>query len=140
MTNKPFRAAFIGLTGIVSAPVGTGLGGGRSVQPYSHAAAVDRLPLDVDLVLRLAREHEVLITVEEGSIGGFGSYVLQTLAEHGVLDSGLKVRSMVLPDIFIDQDSPSAMYTKAGLDSAGIVAKVFDALGRDVRTETAKLG
>ena len=97
-------------------------------------------PLDVDLVLRLAREHEVLITVEEGSIGGFGSYVLQALADHGALDSGLKVRSMVLPDIFIDQDSPVAMYAKAGLDSAGIVAKVFDALGRDARTEAARRG
>ena len=97
-------------------------------------------PLDVDLVLRLAREHEVLITVEEGSIGGFGSYVLQALADHGALDSGLKVRSMVLPDIFIDQDSPAAMYAKAGLDSAGIVAKVFDALGRDARTEAARRG
>ena len=97
-------------------------------------------PLDIDLVLRLAREHEVLITVEEGSIGGFGSYVLQTLADHGALDSGLKVRSMVLPDIFIDQDSPAAMYAKAGLDSAGIVAKVFDALGRDARTEAARRG
>jgi 1-deoxy-D-xylulose-5-phosphate synthase len=97
-------------------------------------------PLDVDLVLRLAREHEVLITVEEGSIGGFAAYVFQTLAEHGVLDSGLKIRSMVLPDAFLDQDSPAAMYGKAGLDSAGIVAKVFDALGRNVQTESAKLG
>jgi 1-deoxy-D-xylulose-5-phosphate synthase len=82
----------------------------------------------------------VLITIEEGSIGGFGSFVLQALAEHGALDSGLKVRSMVLPDIFIDQDSPAIMYAKAGLDSAGIVAKVFDALGRDVRTEAARRG
>jgi 1-deoxy-D-xylulose-5-phosphate synthase len=97
-------------------------------------------PLDVDLVLRLAREHEVLITIEEGAIGGFGSFVMQALAEHGALDSGLKIRSMVLPDIFIDQDSPAAMYAKAGLDSAGIVAKVFDALGRDVRTEAAGRG
>jgi 1-deoxy-D-xylulose-5-phosphate synthase len=97
-------------------------------------------PLDVDLVLRLAREHEVLITVEEGSIGGFGSYVLQALADHGALDSGLKVRSMVLPDVFLDQDSPAAMYAKAGLDSAGIVAKVFEALGRDARTEAARRG
>jgi 1-deoxy-D-xylulose-5-phosphate synthase len=96
-------------------------------------------PLDVDLVLRLAREHEVLITVEEGSIGGFGSHVFQTLADHGVLDGGLKIRSMVLPDIFMDQDSPAAMYAKAGLDSAGIVAKVFDALGRNVRTEAVRL-
>ena len=97
-------------------------------------------PLDVDLVLRLAREHEVLITIEEGAIGGFGSFVMQALAEHGALDNGLKIRSMVLPDIFIDQDSPAAMYAKAGLDSAGIVAKVFDALGRDVRAEAARRG
>jgi 1-deoxy-D-xylulose-5-phosphate synthase len=97
-------------------------------------------PLDVDLTLRLAREHEVLITVEEGSIGGFGSFVLQALAEHGALDSGLKVRSMVLPDIFQDHDSPAAMYAKAGLDSAGIVAKVFEALGKDVSAETLKRG
>ena len=95
-------------------------------------------PLDVDLVLRLAREHEVLITVEEGAIGGFGSHVLHTLAEHGALDSGVKVRPMVLPDIFIDQDSPNAMYAKAGLDAKGIVAKVFEALGRELRVEAPK--
>ena len=88
-------------------------------------------PLDTDLVLRLAREHEVLVTIEEGAIGGFGTYVLQTLAENGVLDRGLKVRMMVLPDTFIDQDSPNAMYAKAGLDTKGIVAKVFEALGRE---------
>src|SRR4029077_414563 len=96
-------------------------------------------PLDVDLVLRLAREHEVLITVEEGSIGGFGSYVLQTLAEHGALDHGLKVRAMVLPDTFIDQDSPTAMYAKAGLDAKGIVEKVFEALGKDARRDIVQL-
>jgi 1-deoxy-D-xylulose-5-phosphate synthase len=96
-------------------------------------------PLDTDLVLRLARHHEVLVTIEEGSIGGFGSYVMQTLAEASVLDRGLKVRSMVLPDIFIDQDSPNAMYAKAGLDAKGIVAKVFEALGKDLRTESVKL-
>ena len=90
-------------------------------------------PLDTDLVLRLAREHEVLITIEEGAIGGFGSYVLQALSENGLLDRGLKVRTMVLPDIFIDQDSPAAMYAKAGLDAKGIVAKVFEALGSDHR-------
>src|SRR5256885_10093500 len=90
-------------------------------------------PLDTDLVLRLAREHEVLITVEEGAIGGFGAHVMQALAEHGALDHGLKVRCMVLPDRFIDQDSPAAMYAVAGLDAKGIVAKVFDALGKDVR-------
>jgi 1-deoxy-D-xylulose-5-phosphate synthase len=96
-------------------------------------------PLDVDLVLRLAREHEVLITVEEGSIGGFGSYVLQALAQHGALDHGLKVRAMVLPDTFIDQDSPTAMYAKAGLDAKGIVAKVFEALGKDARRDIVQL-
>jgi 1-deoxy-D-xylulose-5-phosphate synthase len=96
-------------------------------------------PLDTDLVLRLAREHEVLITIEEGAIGGFGSFVLQALAEHGVLDRGLKVRSMVLPDVFIDQDAPAVMYAKAGLDAKSIVAKAFEALGRDARVETVKL-
>ncbi len=96
-------------------------------------------PLDTDLLLRLAREHEVLVTIEEGAIGGFGSQVLQTLADHGVLDTGLKVRAMVLPDVFIDQDTPAAMYAKAGLDARGIVAKVFEALGRDVAAETVKL-
>jgi 1-deoxy-D-xylulose-5-phosphate synthase len=96
-------------------------------------------PLDVDLILRLAREHEVLVTIEEGAIGGFGSYVLQALADHGALDRGLKVRTMVLPDVFLDQDSPAAMYAKAGLDAKGIVAKVFEALGKDIAAETVKL-
>jgi len=95
-------------------------------------------PLDVDLLLRLAREHEVLLTIEEGSIGGFGAFVMQSLAEHGVLDRGLKIRSMVLPDIFIDQDSPNAMYAKAGLDSKGIVAKAFEALGQNLRGDVVK--
>lgn len=89
-------------------------------------------PLDVDLLLRLAREHEVLITVEEAAIGGFGAHVLQTLAKFGVLDRGLKIRSMHLPDVFMDQDSPAAMYAKAGLDAKGIVAKVFETIGRDI--------
>ncbi len=96
-------------------------------------------PLDIDLLLRLARDHEVLVTIEEGSIGGFGSFVLQELAENGMLDGGMKVRSMVLPDVFIDQDSPAAMYAKAGLDAKGIVAKAFEALGKDVAAETVKL-
>jgi len=96
-------------------------------------------PLDTDLVRRLAREHEVLITIEEGSIGGFGSYVLQTLADTGTLDRGIKVRAMVLPDAFIDQDSPSAMYAKAGLDAKGIVAKVFEALGKNAIGSTVRL-
>jgi 1-deoxy-D-xylulose-5-phosphate synthase len=96
-------------------------------------------PLDIDLILRLAREHEVLLTIEEGSIGGFGSFTLQALAEHGVLDRGLKVRSMVLPDLFIDQDSPNAMYAQAHLDAKGIVAKAFEALGQNLRGEVIKL-
>jgi 1-deoxy-D-xylulose-5-phosphate synthase len=96
-------------------------------------------PLDVDLLLRLAREHEVLLTIEEGSVGGFGAFVLQTLAEQGVLDRGLKVRPMVLPDLFIDQDSPNAMYAKAGLDAKGIVAKAFEAFGQNVRGDVVKL-
>jgi len=96
-------------------------------------------PLDVDLVLRLAREHEVLITIEEASIGGFSAHVLQALTDHGALDhGGLKVRCLVLPDTFIDQDSPNAMYAAAGLDAKGIVAKVFEALGKDVRRELPK--
>jgi len=88
-------------------------------------------PLDVDLILRLAREHEALITVEEGAVGGFGSFVLQTLADHGALDRGLKVRSLVLPDIFQDQDKPEAMYAQAGLDAEGIVRSALAALGAD---------
>ena len=97
-------------------------------------------PLDTDLLLRLAREHEVLITIEEGAIGGFGAHVLQTLADNGVLDTGLKVRCMILPDVFIDQDTPAAMYAKAGLDTRGIVAKVFEALGKDAGAALPKLG
>jgi 1-deoxy-D-xylulose-5-phosphate synthase len=89
-------------------------------------------PLDTDLVLRLAREHELLVTVEEGSIGGFGSYVLQTLAERDLLGNGLKIRTMVLPDLFMDQDKPDRMYAKAGLDAAGIIAQVMQALGKPV--------
>jgi len=88
-------------------------------------------PLDEGMILRLAREHELLITVEEGSIGGFGSHVLQLLSDHGALDRGLKVRSMVLPDMFIDHDKPERMYARAGLDSAAIVAKVFEVLRQD---------
>jgi 1-deoxy-D-xylulose-5-phosphate synthase len=97
-------------------------------------------PIDSDLLLRLANEHEVLITIEEGAIGGFAAQVYQTLSEHGALDRGLKIRSMVLPDIFIDQDSPTAMYAKAGLDAKGIVKKVFEALGRDAaKVEAGRL-
>jgi 1-deoxy-D-xylulose-5-phosphate synthase len=89
-------------------------------------------PLDRDLILRLAREHEVLLTIEEGAIGGFGSHVAQLLAEEGVFDRGLKYRAMVLPDTFIDQASPEAMYRMAGLDAARIEARVLEALGVSV--------
>jgi 1-deoxy-D-xylulose-5-phosphate synthase len=86
-------------------------------------------PLDRDLVLRLARNHELLITIEEGSIGGFGSHVLALLAESGVLDHGLKIRTMTLPDVFLDHDKPDRLYARAGLDAKAIVAKALDALG-----------
>ena len=86
-------------------------------------------PLDIELILRLAREHEVLITVEEGAMGGFGAFVLQALAERGALDRGLKIRTLTLPDIFQDQDKPEAMYAAAGLDADGIVRAALSALG-----------
>ena len=86
-------------------------------------------PLDRDLILNAARHHEALITVEEGAVGGFGSHVAQLLAEEGVFDTGLKFRSMVLPDIFIDQASPERMYQVAGMDAAQIEAKVLSTLG-----------
>ncbi|HKS20435.1 MAG TPA: 1-deoxy-D-xylulose-5-phosphate synthase [Bradyrhizobium sp.] len=96
-------------------------------------------PLDTELILKLARDHEILLTIEEGSIGGFGSHVMQLLADNGMLDGGLRMRSMVLPDVFLDHDSPNAMYANAGLDAKGIVAKVFETLGKDYKAETVKL-
>ncbi|MEY4870926.1 MAG: 1-deoxy-D-xylulose-5-phosphate synthase [Pseudomonadota bacterium] len=86
-------------------------------------------PLDRDLILNAARNHEALITVEEGAIGGFGSHVAQLLADEGIFDRGLKFRSMVLPDIFIDQASPERMYQVAGMDAAQIEDKVLATLG-----------
>lgn len=94
-------------------------------------------PLDEDLVTQLARNHEVLVTVEEGSVGGFGSYVLQHLARTGELDNGLKVRPMVLPDRFLDHGKPAEMYEAAGLSDDGILATVFAALGRELDTAAA---
>lgn len=88
-------------------------------------------PVDTALVLRLAREHEVLITIEEGSIGGFGSIVLHTLAENGALDRGLKVRTLVLPDSYIEHDTQTEMYRAAGLDALGIISTVMGVLGRE---------
>jgi 1-deoxy-D-xylulose-5-phosphate synthase len=107
--------------------------------PTTVADARFAKPLDTKLVLQLAREHEVMIAIEEGSVGGFGAYVMQTLADAGVFDRGLKFRSMVLPDTFIDHDSPNAMYGKAGLDAKGIVAKVFEVLGKHSAGGTVKL-
>ena len=93
-------------------------------------------PLDRDLVRQLAANHEVLITIEEGSVGGFGSFVMQALAEDGALDGAgrrvpLKFRAMVLPDLYQDQDKPDRLYAQAGLDAKSIVAKVLAVLGRD---------
>jgi len=95
-------------------------------------------PLDTDLVRRLAREHEVLITIEEGAIGGFASHVMHFLAVDGLLDRGIKIRPMVLPDTFIDQDSPEKMYAMAGLDANAIVSTALNALGRE--EEAAAIG
>jgi 1-deoxy-D-xylulose-5-phosphate synthase len=94
-------------------------------------------PLDTAMVDQLAAHHEVLITIEEGSIGGFGAQVLQHLAESGALDSGLKIRTMALPDIFIDHDAPFAQYEAAGLNASGIVATALAALGRSPATAYA---
>jgi 1-deoxy-D-xylulose-5-phosphate synthase len=88
-------------------------------------------PLDTDLVRRLAREHEVLLTIEEGAVGGFGAHVLHVLSWEGLLDKGLKIRTMVLPDRFLDQDTPERMYEAANLDAKSIVATAFAALGRE---------
>ncbi len=94
-------------------------------------------PLDQELILQLARHHEALITVEEGAVGGFGSHVAQLLAEQGIFDTGIKYRSMVLPDIFIDQASPRDMYTAAAMNSEDIVAKVLTTLGVEVLSQRA---
>lgn len=95
-------------------------------------------PLDTALINQLADEHEVLITIEEGAVGGFASHVLQHLAESGRLDRGLKIRPMIMPDKFIDQDKPAAMYAQAGLDREAIVSTAISALGAaDAVTDTA---
>jgi 1-deoxy-D-xylulose-5-phosphate synthase len=89
-------------------------------------------PLDEKLIMEVATTHEAVITIEEGSIGGFGSHVAQLLSERGVFDKGLKFRSMTLPDLFLDQDSPEEMYKKAGLDSLSIVNKIEDVLKSNI--------
>ncbi|HET6378178.1 MAG TPA: 1-deoxy-D-xylulose-5-phosphate synthase [Methylocella sp.] len=109
--------------------------------PATVADARFAKPLDHDLLFRLAAEHEVLITIEEGSIGGFGSFVMQALAEEGMLDGigarALKFRAMVLPDRFLDHDKPEKLYASAGLDAKGIVAKVLATLGRETEARTS---
>ncbi|HEV2899904.1 MAG TPA: 1-deoxy-D-xylulose-5-phosphate synthase [Pseudaminobacter sp.] len=105
--------------------------------PTTVADARFAKPLDEDMIRRLARSHEVLVTVEESAIGGFASHVLQFLARDGLLDSGLKVRPLVLPDTFTDHAKPEKMYADAGLDSAGIVRTVFAALGRSAHAARA---
>ena len=97
--------------------------------PATVADARFAKPLDRDLIRQLARHHEVLVTVEEGAGGGFGSHVLEFLARDGLLDHGLKVRPLVLPDIFMDHGKPEAMYEAAGLNASGIVNAVTAALG-----------
>jgi len=89
-------------------------------------------PLDEDLILNLASSHEVVITIEEGSIGGFGSHVMHFLTERGLIDRGIKFRSMILPDFFLDHDTPENMYLKAGLDSISIEEKVINTLKSNI--------
>ncbi len=89
-------------------------------------------PLDEKIIMELANNHEVLITIEEGSIGGFGSHVMQLLSDRGVFDTGLKFRSMILPDVFIDQDTPEKMYEIAGLDNISIANKVEETLNSKI--------
>jgi 1-deoxy-D-xylulose-5-phosphate synthase len=101
--------------------------------PTTVADARFAKPLDRSLVMRLARDHEVLVTIEEGASGGFGACVLQLLAGEAVLDRGMRVRTMTLPDRFIDHDKPKAMYADAGLDAAHVVECVLDALGMSDR-------
>jgi 1-deoxy-D-xylulose-5-phosphate synthase len=107
--------------------------------PTTVADARFAKPLDLDLIRDLVKNHEVLITVEEGSTGGFGAQVLHALAGEGLLDGGVKIRTLVLPDRFIDQGKPPAMYAEAGLDAPGIVASVFAALGKDAKPGAVRL-
>ena len=89
-------------------------------------------PLDEKLIIEAATNHEVLISIEEGSVGGFGSHVMQYLSDRGIFDKGLKFRSMILPDLFIDQDTPEKMYEKAGLDSLSIANKIEETLNSNI--------
>ena len=95
-------------------------------------------PLDQDLILSCARDHEIMLTIEEGSIGGFGSHVSHLLSSKGIFDKGLKFRSLILPDIFIDQDKPDLMYKTAGLDSKSIEEKILDTLDSNIILQKQK--
>ncbi|MCE2890944.1 MAG: 1-deoxy-D-xylulose-5-phosphate synthase [Aquidulcibacter sp.] len=107
--------------------------------PTTVADARFAKPLDHDLIRQLARHHEVLITIEEGSVGGFGAFVLHFLAADGLLDRGLKVRTLTLPDVFQEHDKPELQYRLAGLDAEGIVQTVLQALGRDAKVSDGGL-
>ena len=89
-------------------------------------------PLDEKLIMEIANNHEVVVSIEEGSVGGFGSHVMQFLSDRGVFDKGIKFRSMILPDTFIDQDTPEKMYEKAGLDSLSIANKIEETLNSNI--------
>jgi 1-deoxy-D-xylulose-5-phosphate synthase len=106
--------------------------------PTTVADARFAKPLDVELVLNLAEDHEVLVTIEEGSRGGFGAYVLETLADRGALDHGLKVRTITMPDLFLDHSKPEDQVVAAGLSASGIVDIVLAALGQDVSRRPAR--
>ena len=106
--------------------------------PCTAADARFAKPLDRNLILRLAREHEAIITIEEGAVGGFGAHALQTLAGAGALDRGLKIRTMNLPDSFIDHDAPRKMYAAAGLNARHIVAAALSALGAEHLEDAAR--
>jgi 1-deoxy-D-xylulose-5-phosphate synthase len=108
----------------------------RGVSPTVADARFSK-PLDRELILDLAARHDALITIEEGAVGGFGSHVAHLLAEEGVFDSGLKFRSMVLPDAFIDQAGPRDMYATAGMNAEDIEARVLSVLGVEVLRDRA---
>ena len=95
-------------------------------------------PLDENLIWQLATDHDAIITIEEGSIGGFGSHITQFLSEKNLLDKDLKFRSMIFPDKFIDQDKPDLMYKIAGLDSKSIEAKILDTLNSNIVLQKQK--
>jgi 1-deoxy-D-xylulose-5-phosphate synthase len=95
-------------------------------------------PLDENLIWQLATTHEAIMTIEEGSIGGFGSHVVDFLTKKGLMDSNLKFRSMTLPDLFIDQDAPEKMYKFANLDSFSIEEKILDLLNSNIVLQKQK--